>query len=138
MEAARLIAVVVLPTPPFWFATAMTRPKFSPPNCGIYHSNHNLCKLFHVKQTFLCGRMRSFSAVFCISWDSCIFQSITGLFHVEHLSGGYRMKVRPYSRARSKLSIWSLNAFKQDSDQILSRPLWHCSTWNNISRIIAA
>src|SRR5258706_4238317 len=24
-EAARLMAVVVLPTPPFWFATAMTR-----------------------------------------------------------------------------------------------------------------
>jgi hypothetical protein len=25
-DAARLIAVVVLPTPPFWLATAMTRP----------------------------------------------------------------------------------------------------------------
>ncbi len=25
-EAAKLTAVVVLPTPPFWFATAMTRP----------------------------------------------------------------------------------------------------------------
>src|ERR1700677_426428 len=25
-EAARLMAVVVLPTPPFWLATAMTRP----------------------------------------------------------------------------------------------------------------
>src|SRR5712671_2458198 len=25
-EAARLMAVVVLPTPPFWFATAITRP----------------------------------------------------------------------------------------------------------------
>jgi hypothetical protein len=25
-EAAKLMAVVVLPTPPFWFATAITRP----------------------------------------------------------------------------------------------------------------
>jgi hypothetical protein len=30
IEAERLIAVVVLPTPPFWLATAITRAKSSP------------------------------------------------------------------------------------------------------------
>ena len=29
-DAARLTAVVVLPTPPFWFAMAMIRPTFAP------------------------------------------------------------------------------------------------------------
>src|SRR3954470_9864040 len=31
---ARLIAVVVLPTPPFWLATAMTRGRVAPPAAG--------------------------------------------------------------------------------------------------------
>src|SRR5208283_4843879 len=60
-EAARLMAVVVLPTPPFWLATAMTRPmvlfsvccasgyakavgKSMPDFCAT-------CRVFHVKHS---------------------------------------------------------------------------------------
>ena len=46
----RLIAVVVLPTPPFWLAIAMTRPKVTPPGGEIYHIKTKICKLFHVEQ----------------------------------------------------------------------------------------
>ena len=43
-DAARLMAVVVLPTPPFWFEMAMIRPIFS----GMYHRGG---AVFHVEQS---------------------------------------------------------------------------------------
>jgi hypothetical protein len=56
-EAAMLIAVVVLPTPPFWLAIAMARDKFpsrkriptiTRRNLAELHFNRNL---FHVEHT---------------------------------------------------------------------------------------
>src|SRR5260370_35178247 len=57
-EAARLMAVVVLPTPPFWLATAITRPmgslwRTATPNGSEQRTIFNaeiLCKTFHVEQ----------------------------------------------------------------------------------------
>src|SRR5271154_1319518 len=64
-EAARLMAVVVLPTPPFWLATAMTRPMA----CLVCVLRVRICELqgeinarvlcktgrvFHVKHSFVC------------------------------------------------------------------------------------
>src|SRR4029077_4920850 len=49
-EADKLMAVVVLPTPPFWFATAITRLNSAPSGCEIYHIKRKICKLFHVEQ----------------------------------------------------------------------------------------
>src|SRR6266849_5028113 len=61
-EAARLMAVVVLPTPPFWLATAMTRPMilFSV-CCGSEYANAcaksmpefwwKSCRVFHVEHS---------------------------------------------------------------------------------------
>src|SRR5271166_3550839 len=67
-EAARLMAVVVLPTPPFWLATAMTRPMngsllslfgaqtFGAQNIGTHLRKQcpvsvHLSEMFHVKHT---------------------------------------------------------------------------------------
>src|SRR5271163_1894600 len=52
-EAARLMAVVVLPTPPFWLATAMTRPM----NLFFYVLRARICEGFHeINDSFLCNR----------------------------------------------------------------------------------
>src|ERR1017187_1536018 len=75
-EAARLMAVVVLPTPPFWLATAMTRPMilFSV-CCGSEYANASgkampdflaMRRVFHVEHF---ARFRTFMRV----------------FHVEHI-----------------------------------------------------
>src|ERR1700719_1675522 len=60
-EAARLMAVVVLPTPPFWLATAMTRP---------------MILLFVLLRVRICERVCEINARFL-----CNF---LGVFHVEH------------------------------------------------------
>src|SRR6202795_1245637 len=65
-QAARLTAVVVFPTPPFWFATAMIRAK--PISCGEKLTKCVCrCKMFHVKHQVCCG---------ISMWP--------GVFHVEH------------------------------------------------------
>src|SRR5208337_1455142 len=53
-EAARLMAVVVLPTPPFWLAIAMTRPMilFSV-RCGSEYANASV----EINARFLCNRV---------------------------------------------------------------------------------
>src|SRR5207302_2378980 len=66
-QAARFTAVVVLPTPPFWFATAMIRAKYSPESENLAKSTQG-CKMFHVEQRFD-GRKRALE---------------DELFHVEH------------------------------------------------------
>src|SRR6266481_10197158 len=61
-EAARLMAVVVLPTPPFWLATAMTRPMILFSGCcASEYANTclksmaefcgNLGRVFHVEHS---------------------------------------------------------------------------------------
>src|SRR5262249_32969449 len=52
-EADKLIAVVVLPTPPFWFVTAITLLKFS--YASIMRFTWNMRTVFHVKQCGCCG-----------------------------------------------------------------------------------
>src|SRR6266705_875530 len=47
-QAARFTAVVVLPTPPFWFATAMIRAKYSPASENLANAGQG-CKMFHVE-----------------------------------------------------------------------------------------
>src|SRR5437867_1404195 len=50
-EAARFTAVVVLPTPPFWFATAMTLPTtLSPGDVAGALAHAQGDRKFHVKQ----------------------------------------------------------------------------------------
>ena len=53
-QAARFTAVVVLPTPPFWFATAIIRAKF-PPNIEKVTLAVFTRKVFHVEQLNCCG-----------------------------------------------------------------------------------
>src|SRR6266404_980347 len=56
-DAARFTAVVVLPTPPFWFATAMTRPTSTSPwrlAGALPQAMAN--RKFHVKQSTACVR----------------------------------------------------------------------------------
>src|SRR6266851_8407733 len=48
-HAARLTAVVVLPTPPFWLATAMMRAKV-PPAGEKLAKDLDRCKMFHVER----------------------------------------------------------------------------------------
>src|ERR1700736_4703264 len=50
-QAARFTAVVVLPTPPFWFATAMIRAKYSPESENLAKASQG-SKMFHVEQRF--------------------------------------------------------------------------------------
>src|ERR1700731_2834387 len=66
-QAARFTAVVVLPTPPFWFATAMIRAKYSPESENLAKVGRG-CKMFHVEQRLDGGNRASEG----------------GLFHVEH------------------------------------------------------
>lgn len=49
-EAPRFTAVVVLPTPPFWLAMAMTRAKSSPSEGGNVAEILRMCKMFHVER----------------------------------------------------------------------------------------
>src|SRR5688572_13008583 len=49
-EAARLTAVVVFPTPPFWFAMAITR--FIAPKCSYVHRKKSPAALFRTPATF--------------------------------------------------------------------------------------
>ncbi len=46
---ARLTAVVVFPTPPFWLAMAMTRAKMIPQFQGECSRDLQGCKMFHVE-----------------------------------------------------------------------------------------
>jgi hypothetical protein len=48
-DAPRLTAVVVLPTPPFWLAIAITRAKLSPDEERMYQSSFDLSKMFHME-----------------------------------------------------------------------------------------
>src|SRR4029077_20691911 len=48
-QAARFTAVVVFPTPPFWFATAIIRAN-RPPNRGKLTESRGGCNLFHVER----------------------------------------------------------------------------------------
>src|SRR3981081_3786162 len=57
-QAARFTAVVVLPTPPFWFATAMIRAKYSPESENLAKVGEG-CKMFHGEQLFICGNQTS-------------------------------------------------------------------------------
>src|ERR1700733_1923341 len=53
-DAARLMAVVVLPTPPFWLATAMTRPM----DCKEKQSYRSIIRFtFQKQRAFLCKTM---------------------------------------------------------------------------------
>src|SRR6266480_1427867 len=56
-QAARFTAVVVLPTPPFWFATAMIRAKYSP-------ESENLAKLFQLERSQLRSSAMRFVCAF--------------------------------------------------------------------------
>src|SRR5215468_2601036 len=58
-QAARFTAVVVLPTPPFWFATAMMRAKF-PPDKRKVAKPKSRCNMFHVEHR----RDRGFAVIF--------------------------------------------------------------------------
>src|SRR5713226_8368426 len=60
-EAARLMAVVVLPTPPFWLATAMTRP---------------MVLSFVLLRVRICERVYEINARFLCN--------LVGVFHMEH------------------------------------------------------
>lgn len=55
-EAAKFTAVVVLPTPPFWFATDIMRPKVAPRG-GNVAELRSLCNVFHVEQS--CAETRN-------------------------------------------------------------------------------
>src|SRR5438876_12320636 len=69
-DAARLMAVVVLPTPPFWLTTAITRPILI---VGRFqsHSQHNAIRTSKAMHIPVSG------SLFCAK---CVF-----VFHVEHL-----------------------------------------------------
>src|SRR6266576_6654526 len=62
-QAARFTAVVVLPTPPFWFATAMIRAKYSPESENLAKPSQG-CKMFHVEQRFIGGNQDSEGELF--------------------------------------------------------------------------
>src|SRR5258708_8287199 len=62
-QAARFTAVVVLPTPPFWFATAMIRAKYSPESENLAKAGQG-CKMFHVEQRFDGGKHDSEGELF--------------------------------------------------------------------------
>src|ERR1700681_3889620 len=61
-QAAKLTAVVVLPTPPFWFAQAMILAKCFPTRnlANVVPS----CKLFHVERSFVTAPFESRSPAF--------------------------------------------------------------------------
>src|ERR1700687_4443174 len=88
-EAARLMAVVVLPTPPFWLATAMTRPMI----------------------LFLCVARQDMRSDFR---NQClILVQLRGVFHVKRPatspdSGVARtsIPVRCFMRNNTRLYVW--------------------------------
>src|ERR1700730_2561918 len=89
-EAARLMAVVVLPTPPFWFATAMTRP---------------MILLFVLLRAGYANAFRKSMPDSCATWEECftwntptrarlprprkgtVDLSNCEVFHVKHIRG---------------------------------------------------
>src|SRR5712692_8241610 len=80
-EAARLMAVVVLPTPPFWLATAMTRPMilFSV-CCGSEYAN--ACAK---SMPEFCGNRAE-----CFTWNTqhvstLAYAGVVDVFHVKHI-----------------------------------------------------
>src|SRR5216684_3510475 len=79
-EAARLMAVVVLPTPPFWLATAMTRPMI----------------LFLCVAGRICEPVYEINARFCAN---------RGMFHVEHS----RPRLPDFSAAQNFIAIRSVS-----------------------------
>src|SRR5258706_7307778 len=99
MEEARLMAVVVFPTPPFWLATAMMRPmiileeKSRAKNSAnaVVKSTPYFGATFHVEH-FLQSHV-SFSipnvprgTLFLLSCGASGFHNFQeGMFHVEHL-----------------------------------------------------
>src|ERR1700693_780904 len=76
-QAARLTAVVVLPTPPFWFATAMIRAKYSPESENLAKASQG-CKMFHVEQRFEGGNQASQGELFHVEHCSTISQPAPG------------------------------------------------------------
>jgi hypothetical protein len=103
-QAARLTAVVVFPTPPFWLATAMIRAKRDPQPGENLAKPMGGCKMFHVEQLGAVQKpeiprvrstwntLRTLQSTCsmlhvkqrCIAW--CHFFSPTRAFHVERSS----------------------------------------------------
>src|SRR5260370_23974312 len=81
-EAARLMAVVVLPTPPFWLATAMTRPMilFSV-CCGSEYANACAKSM----PEFCGNRAESFHVKHSARLDSA-YACVVNVFHVKHIA----------------------------------------------------
>src|SRR6266852_1904637 len=81
MEAARLMAVVVLPTPPFWLATAMTRPMILFSVCcgqNMRTRVRNQC------QSFGGNRAECFHVEHSARLDSGV-RRCCDVFHVKHI-----------------------------------------------------
>src|SRR5271169_3036830 len=91
-EAARLMAVVVLPTPPFWLATAMTRPMilFSW-CCGSEYANASTKSMPIAVQ----------NTIQCFTWNTWLAGNYFGvsgenMFRVEHIGpsrGGFAFQL---------------------------------------------
>src|ERR1700694_805476 len=85
-EAARLMAVVVLPTPPFWLATAMTRPMILF-LCVARRICERVCE---INARLWCKSRR----VFHVEHSNLFFQprrvgrpnSVRAMFHVKHFA----------------------------------------------------
>src|SRR5882724_10797785 len=73
-QAARFTAVVVLPTPPFWFATAMIRAKYSPESENLAKAGQG-CKMFHVEQRVYRGNRTLKDELFHVKHCSAIAQA---------------------------------------------------------------
>src|SRR5438270_12813193 len=111
-QAARFTAVVVLPTPPFWFATAMIRAKYSPESENLAKPSQG-CKMFHVEQRFIGGNQDSEGELFHCGTLSCHLTtslqhnaSVCGLRNFERSGGGIReLRLRGWSA-----TFWSFTA----------------------------
>src|SRR6266404_824086 len=85
-EAARLMAVVVLPTPPFWLATAMTRPMIL-----FLRVARRICERVHEINARLLWKSR---LVFHVEHSSRFARTLVGVafipacdvFHVKHFA----------------------------------------------------
>src|SRR5437660_2654067 len=119
-QAARFTAVVVLPTPPFWFATAMIRAKYSPESENLAKSSQG-CKMFHVEQPFdseksgFGGRIVQCETLFCHPIAPLRHSAIRvcAFLDSERSGGGF-----------PRLSL------RVDSDSLEIRGGARCSTWN--------
>src|SRR6266513_1336772 len=85
-QAARFTAVVVLLTPPLWFATAMIRAKYSPESENLAKSSQG-CKMFHVEQRFDSGNQALEDELFHVehrlTTSLQTFATLPRMFHVE-------------------------------------------------------